>query len=126
VNIPAELKYTSDHEWVGVEGNIATIGVSDHAGEELSDVTYVELPSEGDELTIGEAFGVIETVKAAADLLAPISGKVVEANTALEDDPEIIKNDPYGAGWFVKVEMSDPSELDKLLDDQAYKELIAG
>ncbi|MBU8933587.1 MAG: glycine cleavage system protein GcvH [candidate division Zixibacteria bacterium] len=126
MNIPADLKYSEDHEWVGVEGNIATIGVSDHAGEELSDVTFVELPSEGDELTVGEAFGVIETVKAAADLFAPISGKVVEVNTALEDDPEIIKNDPYGAGWFVKVEMSDPSELDKLMDAQAYKELIAG
>ena len=126
MNIPAELKYTSDYEWVDVEGNIATIGVSDHAGGELSDITFVELPSEGDELTAGETFGVIETVKAAADLFAPISGKVVEANTALEDDPEAIINDPYVAGWLVKVEMSDPSELDKLLDAQAYKELIAG
>lgn len=126
MNIPAELKYTSDHEWVRVEGNVATIGVSDHAGEELSDITFVELPSVGDEMTAGETFGVIETVKAAADLLAPLSGKVVDANSALEDDPEAIQNDPYGVGWLVKIEMSDTSELDKLLDAQAYKELIAG
>ena len=126
MNVPAELKYTDEHEWIGIEGNIATIGVTDHAAEELSDITFVELPAVGDEVTAGEAFGVIETVKAASDLFAPVSGKVVEVNTTLEDDPEIVTKGPYGAGWMIKIEMSDPSELEKLLDAEAYKKLIFG
>ncbi|MEA2030982.1 MAG: glycine cleavage system protein GcvH [candidate division Zixibacteria bacterium] len=125
MNIPVELKYTNEHEWVSVEGNVATIGVTDHAGEELSDVTFIELPEMDDEIKFGETFGVIETVKAASDLFAPISGKVVEVNSALEDNPEKVANDSYGAGWMIKVEMSDPSELDKLLDAEEYKKLIA-
>lgn len=125
MNIPVELKYTNEHEWVSVEGNVATIGVTDHAGEELSDVTFIELPEMDDEIKFGETFGVIETVKAASDLFAPISGKVVEVNSALEDNPEEVANDSYGAGWMIKVEMSDPSELDKLLDAEEYKKLIA-
>ena len=117
------LKYSESHEWVKVEGGIAVIGVSDFAQKELGDITYVDMPAVDDELAAGEEFGALESVKAASDLYSPVSGTVVEVNEALEDAPEAINEDAY-ASWIIKVEMSDPSELDKLLDAAAYKALI--
>ncbi len=113
------LLYSESHEWVKVEGNIAVIGVSDFAQAEMGDITYVDLPSEGDDFDKGEDFGALESVKASSDLYAPVSGNVVEVNTALEETPEKINEDPYGA-WIIKVEMSDPSELDELMAPDVY------
>jgi glycine cleavage system H protein len=123
-NIPQDLKYTEDHEWVKVEGEFATIGVSDFAQGELGDVVFMELPEEGDEITRGEAFGSIEAVKTVADMFAPVSGTVEAVNEDLEDAPETVNNDPYGDGWFIKVKMSDPTELDGLMDAEAYAQHI--
>lgn len=117
------LKYSESHEWVKVDGNVAVIGVSDFAQKEMGDITYVDMPAVDDELAAGEEFGALESVKAASDLYSPVSGTVVEVNEALEDAPEAINEDAY-ASWIIKVEMSDPSELDKLLDAAAYKALI--
>jgi len=124
MNFPADLKYTTDHEWVRVEGNIGTIGVTDHAQGELGDVVYLDVSDSITSVTAGESFGSIEAVKTVADLFAPISGKVVEVNRGLNDSPEQVNNDAYGEGWIIKVEMSDPSELDALLTVDAYKELV--
>ncbi|MBR4734687.1 MAG: glycine cleavage system protein GcvH [Bacteroidales bacterium] len=117
------LKYSDSHEWVKAEGNIAIIGVSDFAQKEMGDITYVDMPAVDDEVSAGEEFGALESVKAASDLYSPVSGTVVEVNEALEDAPEAINEDAY-ASWIIKVEMSDPSELDALLDAAAYKALI--
>ncbi len=117
------LKYSQSHEWVKVEGNIAIIGVSDFAQEEMGDITYVDMPSEGDEVTAEEEFGALESVKASSDLYSPVSGTVVAVNSELEDAPEKVNEDAY-ASWIIKVEMSDPSEVDSLLDAAAYKALI--
>ena len=114
------LKYSESHEWVKVEGNVAVIGVSDFAQKEMGDITYVDAPDVDDEVTAGEEFGALESVKASSDLYAPVSGKVVEVNEELEDAPEKINEDAFGA-WIIKVEMSDPSELDSLLDAAGYK-----
>ena len=124
MNFPADLKYTTDHEWVRVEGNIGTIGVTDHAQGELGDVVYLDVSDSITSIAAGESFGSIEAVKTVADLFAPISGKVVEVNRGLNDSPEQVNNDAYGEGWIIKVEMSDPSELDSLLTVDAYKELV--
>ena len=113
------LLYSESHEWVKVEGNIAVIGVSDFAQAEMGDITYVDLPSEGDDFDKGEDFGALESVKASSDLYAPVSGNVVEVNTALEETPEKINEDPYGA-WIIKIEMKDPSELDELMAPDVY------
>ncbi len=120
-NIPANLKYTQDDEWVSVDGDVATIGITDYAQDALADLVYFELPDVGDTLTAGEEFGVVESVKAASDLISPISGEVVEVNSALEDTPELANTDPYEAAWVVKVKMSNPDELEGLLDADAYK-----
>ena len=117
------LKYSESHEWVKVEGNIAVIGVSDFAQKEMGDITYVDMPEVDDEVAAGEEFGALESVKAASDLISPVSGVVVEVNDALEDAPESINEDAFGA-WIIKVEMSDKGELDALLDAAAYKALI--
>jgi len=117
------LKYSQSHEWVKVEGNIAIIGVSDFAQEEMGDITYVDMPSEGDEVAAEEEFGALESVKASSDLYSPVSGTVVAVNSELEDAPEKVNEDAY-ASWIIKVEMSDPSEVDGLLDAAAYKALI--
>lgn len=117
------LKYSQSHEWVKVEGNIAIIGVSDFAQEEMGDITYVDMPSEGDEVTAEEEFGALESVKASSDLYSPVSGTVVAVNSELEDAPEKVNEDAY-ASWIIKVEMSDPSEVDGLLDAAEYKALI--
>ncbi len=113
------LLYSESHEWVKVEGNIAVVGVSDFAQAEMGDITYVDLPSEGDTLSKDEDFGALESVKASSDLYAPVSGTVVEVNSALEETPEKINEDPYGA-WIVKIEMKDPSELDELMAPDVY------
>ena len=117
------LKYSESHEWVKVEGNVAIIGVSDFAQKEMGDITYVDMPAVDDEVSAGEEFGALESVKASSDLISPVSGVVVEVNEALEDAPEKVNEDAYGS-WIIKVEMSDPSELDALLDAAGYKALI--
>ena len=117
------LKYSESHEWVKVEGNVAVVGVSDFAQKEMGDITYVDLPDVDDEVEAGEEFGALESVKAASELISPVSGKVVEVNEELEDTPEKVNEDAY-ASWIIKVEMSDPSELDALMDAAAYKNHI--
>jgi len=124
MNFPENLKYTQSHEWVLVEGNIATVGITDHAQSELGDVVFVDISSSLTEVKKGEVFGTIEAVKTVADIYAPVSGKVVEINTSINDNPEVVNKDPYGAGWLIKIEMSNPEELNELLDANAYKQLI--
>lgn len=121
---PENLKYTQTHEWVLVEGNIATIGITDHAQSELGDVVFVDISEFLTEVKKGEAIGTIEAVKTVADIIAPISGKVVEVNKSINDHPEDVNKDPYGAGWLIKVEMSNPDELNELLDAESYKQLV--
>jgi glycine cleavage system H protein len=120
MKFPEDLKYTTDHEWVRVEGNIATIGVTDHAQGELGDVVYIDVADSVSEVSQGESFGSIEAVKTVADLFAPISGKVIEVNRGLNDAPDTVNKDPYGEGWMVKIEMSNPSELDDLMGVDDY------
>ena len=120
MNTPNNLKYSSDHEWVKVEGNIATVGITDFAQSQLGDIVFVDIQTEGEDLSEGEVFGAIEAVKTVADAIMPISGKVVAVNADLEGAPETVNTDPYGNGWMIKVEMSNPAELDKLLDADAY------
>ena len=124
MNIPKDLKYTEDHEWIRLEGEIALIGITDYAQGELGDVVYVDLPAEGDEFAKQDVFGSIEAVKAASDLFCPISGNVVETNEEVVDAPETINKDPYGSGWMVKIKVSDVSELDNLLDAAGYEQHI--
>ncbi|MES2588467.1 MAG: glycine cleavage system protein GcvH [Bacteroidota bacterium] len=121
MNIPAELKYTKDHEWVKVEGNIATVGITDFAQSELGDIVYVEIETEGEDLNSEEVFGSVEAVKTVSDLFMPLSGKIIEFNTGLESDPEAVNNDPYGKGWMIKIEMSNTSELDNLMSASDYQ-----
>ena len=123
--VPVELKFLSSHEWVLVEDNVATIGVSDHAQELLGDLVYVELPEQGSSIAAGDSVGVIESVKAASDIYAPVSGEVIEVNDVLDGAPEKINNDPYGDGWMYKVAMEDPEEVESLLDADAYTDVIA-
>ncbi len=123
-DVPAELKYLSTHEWVLIEDDMATVGITDHAQEALGDLVYVELPDVGSSIAAGDSVGVIESVKAASDTYAPISGEVVEVNEELEGAPERINSDPYGDGWMYKVKMEDPDEVGDLLDAEAYTESI--
>jgi glycine cleavage system H protein len=125
MNSPENLKYTKDHEWLKVEGDVATIGVTDFAQCELGDIVFVEVDTEGDNLDKEEVFGTIEAVKTVSDLFIPITAKVLEFNENLEDAPELINNDPYGEGWIVKVAISDASELKTLLSAEEYKNLIS-
>ncbi len=124
MNIPEGIKYSTDHEWIKVEGNIATIGISDYAQSELGDIVFIDIDSDLEAINSGETFGSIEAVKTVSDLYAPISGKVIEINPALEDEPELVNTDPYGEGWLIKVECSDSSQLDDLLESDVYKKLI--
>ena len=124
MSIPAELKYTKDHEWVRVEGNVATVGITAFAQGELGDIVYVEVETEGEELGKEEIFGTVEAVKTVSDLYLPLSGKIIEFNAALEATPEVVNSDPYGDGWMIKVEFSDASELDTLLSAADYEALI--
>jgi len=116
--------FTKDHEWVRVDGNNATVGISSHAQEQLGDIVFAEAPDAGRSLRKGEEAAVVESVKAASDVYSPISGTVIEGNPALADDPAIINNDPEGAGWFFKLEVTDPSELEGLMDEAAYREFV--
>ena len=125
-NIPADLKYVASHEWVRDEGDgVVTVGVTFHAQELLGDIVYIELPAVGQVLAEGDGAGVVESVKAASDVYAPIAGEVLEVNADLESAPETVNADPYGAGWFFKLKLADPSAVNALLDEAAYKELIA-
>ena len=117
--------FTKDHEWVRVEGNQATVGISSHAQEQLGDIVFAEAPDAGRSLRKGEEAAVVESVKAASDVYSPISGNVIEGNPALADDPAIINNDPEGAGWFFKLEVTDPTELEGLMDENAYRDFVA-
>jgi glycine cleavage system H protein len=124
MNIPENLKYTKDHDWVRVEGDIAVVGITEFASQELGDIVFVEVDTEGEDLDQNELFGSIEAVKTVSELNMPISGIVAEFNAALEDAPELINKDPYGEGWIIKIEIRDTAELDGLLDAAAYRELI--
>ncbi len=124
MNIPATLKYTKDHEWVSIDGNVATVGVTDFAQSELGDIVFVEIETEGETMGKEEVFGTIEAVKTVSDLFMPVSGKIVEFNSGLESNPEAVNKDPYGDGWMIKIEMSNPAEVEGLLDAAAYKALV--
>lgn len=118
--IPTDLRYTKDDEWIRVEGDEGVVGITDYAQDSLSDIVYVELPSEGESFQVGDTFGVVESVKAASDLYMPISGEVIETNDDLPDAPETINTDPFGEGWMVKIKITDPSELEDLMDPESY------
>lgn len=124
-SFPEDLKYSKEHEWVRVSGKIVTIGITDFAQEQLGDVVMVELPKDGEPVTKDEACGVVESVKSVSDVFAPVSGKVTETNDPLLDSPGIVNEDCYSEGWLVKIEMSDPSELDQLMDAKAYQAFLA-
>ena len=125
MNIPAELKYTKDHEWVRIEGDEAVIGITDFAQSELGDIVFVEVETEGESIESEEIFGSVEAVKTVSDLFMPLSGEVLSFNSELEDAPEVVNSDPYGAGWMIRVKLSDPSEVDTLLSAEQYKDLIS-
>jgi glycine cleavage system H protein len=124
MNVPEELKYTKDHEWARVENDIVTVGITDYAQGELGDIVYIDLPEAGTRVDAEATFGTIEAVKAVSDLFAPISGEIVEVNSNLESKPEVVNDDPYGEGWMIKIKISDMAEIDNLLNDAQYKELI--
>ncbi|WP_452597935.1 glycine cleavage system protein GcvH [Pontimicrobium sp. MEBiC01747] len=124
MNIPAELKYTKDHEWVKIEDDTITVGITDFAQSELGDIVYVEVETVDETLEADEVFGTVEAVKTVSDLFLPVSGEIIEFNEALEDEPEKVNTDPYGDGWMVKVKFSDASQLENLLSAEDYKELI--
>lgn len=124
MSIPSDLKYTKDHEWLKVEGNVAIVGITAFAQGELGDIVYVEVETEGEELEQEEVFGSIEAVKTVSDLFMPVSGEIISFNEALEQDPEMVNNDPYGDGWLVKIEMSDAAQVEGLLSADQYQELI--
>ncbi|MCH8545196.1 MAG: glycine cleavage system protein GcvH [Cryomorphaceae bacterium] len=124
MNIPGELKYTKDHEWVRVEGDTAIVGITDFAQQELGDIVFVEVDTVGDDVDKEDVFGSIEAVKTVSDLFMPVGGEVLAFNEAIEEDPELVNRDPYGEGWIVKIKISDTSELDHLLSAEAYGELV--
>ena len=126
MNVPSELKYTKDHEWIAIDGEIATYGMTDFAQGELGDIVYVDVDTLDENVDKDEVFGSVEAVKTVSDLFMPLTGEVVEFNESLEDDPELVNTDPYGDGWMIKVSISDASQIDDLLDAEAYKALIAG
>lgn len=126
MNVPADLKYTKEHEWIKLDGEVATIGITDFAQGELGDIVYVEIETLNDTLNAEAVFGSVEAVKTVSDLFMPISGEIIALNETLEDTPETVNEDPYGAGWMVKVQCSDLSQLDDLLDAEAYTSLVTG
>ena len=126
MNIPEALRYTKDHEWVKVEENIALVGITDFAQGELGDIVYVEIETQDETLASEAVFGTVEAVKTVSDLFMPLSGKIIEINQALEQNPEQVNDDPYGEGWMIKIEVSDSSEIDSLLDAKAYSALVTG
>ncbi len=124
MNIPQDLKYTQDHEWIKIVGNVGTVGITEYAQGELGDVVFVELPGTGKEVKQGDTFGTVEAVKAVSDLFAPISGRVTEVNPLMEKKPEVVNRDPYGEGWMIKINVANSGELDSLLTAEQYKTLI--
>jgi glycine cleavage system H protein len=124
MNIPENLKYTKDHEWVRVEGSTGFVGVTDYAQGELGDIIYIDVTTIGESLNQGDTFGTIEAVKTVSDCYAPVSGKILEFNSAINDNPAIVNQDPYGAGWIIKIELTNPSDLDSLLPAAEYKKLV--
>ena len=122
----ADTRYTKEHEWVHLDGKIATVGISEHAQAQLGDIVFVELPSTGSALEQFGTFGVVESVKAVSDIYAPASGEVVAVNAAVQERPEVVNEDPYGDGWLIRVRLADPGELDALMDESAYREYLAG
>ncbi len=124
MNLPSELKYTKDHEWVKVEGDVATVGITDFAQGELGDIVYVEVETVDETLDREEIFGTVEAVKTVSDLFLPLSGEIIEFNEALEDEPEKVNSDPYGEGWMVKIKISNADEIQDLLSDEGYREII--
>lgn len=126
MNVPANLKYTKEHEWIKIDGDLATIGITDFAQGELGDIVYVEIETEGETLDAEEVFGTVEAVKTVSDLFMPVAGEVLEMNPGLDTDPESVNRDPYGAGWMIKVKMSNPSDANGLLSADDYKALIGG
>jgi glycine cleavage system H protein len=125
MNFPADLKYTKDHEWIRVEGNVAYVGITDYAQGELGEIVFVDITTEGETVAKEEVFGTIEAVKTVSDLFMPVSGEVIEANAELDDKPELVNEDVYGNGWLIKISISDPSELDELMSAAEYEQLIA-
>ena len=125
MNIPGDLKYTQEHEWIRIEGDIVVVGVTEFAQGELGDVVFVEIETEGEDLEFGDTFGTIEAVKTVSDLYMPVTGKIVEVNKALEDKPELINSHPFGDGWMIRIRISDPSQLDNLLSPEDYQALIS-
>ena len=124
MNVPANLKYTKDHEWILIEGDVATVGITDFAQGELGDIVYVEVETLDETLEIEEVFGTVEAVKTVSDLFLPLSGEIIAFNDTLESEPEKVNSDPYGDGWMIKIKFTNPDEVEALLDDAAYKELI--
>jgi glycine cleavage system H protein len=124
MNTPSELKYTKDHEWVKVDGDVATVGITDFAQGELGDIVYVEVETIDETLDKDEVFGTVEAVKTVSDLFLPLSGEIIEFNESLEDEPEKVNSDPYGDGWMIKIKLSDSSQIEELLSDADYKELV--
>lgn len=124
MNFPSNVKYTSEHEWIRLEGEIAYVGITDYAQDQLGDIVFVDIPTEAETLGKGETFGTIEVVKTVSDLFLPIGGEVLEINPALEEKPELVNQDPYGEGWLIKIKPTDISEMDDLLDAEAYKQTI--
>ena len=124
MNVPAELKYTKEHEWIRVDGEVAYVGITDYAQSQLGDIVFVEVETEGDSLEAGDTFGTIEAVKTVSDLYIPVSGEVLEFNSALEDQPDLVNKDPYGEGWIIKMKVDDGAQLDGLLSADAYKATI--
>ncbi len=124
MNFPAQLRYTKDHEWISLEGNIATVGITDFAQRELGDIVFVDVTSVGSSFAANEVFGTIEAVKTVSDLFLPVSGKIIELNAGLEASPESVNNDPYGAGWMIKMEVDNVADVDTLLDAAAYEALV--
>lgn len=125
MNVPDDLKYAESHEWIRVEGDIGTVGITDHAQEELTDIVFAEPPKVGESFGVKSAAAVVESVKAASDIYTPVSGEIMEINPAIVDNPALLNTDPHGEGWIFKIKLSNPSELDALLDAAAYRELIA-
>jgi glycine cleavage system H protein len=124
MNFPEDLKYTSEHEWIRLDGRFGWIGITDYAQSELGDVVYVEVPAAGTKVEEGKSFGTIEAVKAVSDLFAPVAGEIIEVNQEVKDHPELVNKDPYGTGWMVKITVADPAQLTHLLDVRSYKSLI--
>jgi len=124
MNVPEELRYTQEHEWVKLDGNIATVGITDFAQSELGDIVYLEIDTLGADINSNNVFGTVEAVKTVSDLFMPVNGKVIDVNPSLEDNPEVVNDDPYGEGWIIKVEVSNPSDIDNLMSYEEYKNLI--